>query len=151
MPSSDMESLFIYNLQRQQPAVMGWSPSLYEVDQGTRSRFLRHNIDPATITFLHNGVHIQVSVMSMSCLLLSMSCLSISCLSMWCLNKCLVLMNVMFFNAISCSVIPLSCLISSLDKYHVYINVMTINAIFINVLFISLCRVVQNVVTFIGK
>ncbi|XP_035829392.1 exonuclease mut-7 homolog [Aplysia californica] len=63
LPSRDMESLYIYNLQKQQHWLLAGASggvSLYELDQDTRSRFLEHGIDAATISFLHNRVRIQV-------------------------------------------------------------------------------------------
>ncbi|GFO49630.1 exonuclease mut-7 homolog isoform x1 [Plakobranchus ocellatus] len=64
LPSKDLETLSMFALQQQPAFGRGRggisSATIYDVDQSTRAKFLQYGIDPASITFLHNHVRIQV-------------------------------------------------------------------------------------------
>ncbi|CAG5115916.1 unnamed protein product, partial [Candidula unifasciata] len=70
IPSEDMNTLYIYNLHLNKHRAVGgwgerdvgsvWGNTPVDLDPDVLSKFLNYGIDPATITFLHNGVKIQV-------------------------------------------------------------------------------------------
>lgn len=67
-----MHTLYIYNLQLNQHSAFGgwgdreagpvWGNAAVDIDPGMLTKFVTYGIDPGSVTFLHNGVKIQVSL-----------------------------------------------------------------------------------------